>query len=84
MYIKYYLILEMKRKSNKRTKFSIRKYTALAPKTIKATKSVAANAIKKINFLLHKTVKTVKNTAKSIDRTTAKALRSLTKRRGRK
>ena len=74
----------MKRKHNKRTKFSIKKYTALAPKTIKATKSVAANAIKKINFLICKAVKTVKNTTKSIDRTTAKAIRSLTKRRSHK
>ncbi len=84
MHLKYYLILEMKRKHNKRTKFSIKKYTALAPKTIKATKAVAINAIKKINFFLCKTVKTVKNTTKSIDRTTAKAIRSITKRRGRK
>lgn len=74
----------MKRKHNKRTKFSIKKYTALAPKTIKATKSVANNAIKKINFFLYKTVKTVKNTTKLIDRTTAKTIRSLTKRRVRK
>ena len=73
----------MKRKSNK-FRLSIKKYTALAPKTIKATKSVAINAIKKINFLMCKTVKTVKNTTKSIDRTTAKAIRSITKRRGRK
>ena len=41
----------MKRKSNKKFKISIKKYTALAPKTIKATKAVAVNAIKKINFL---------------------------------
>ena len=74
----------MKRKSNKKFKISIKKYTALAPKTIKATKAVAINAIKKINFLLTKTVKTVKNTTKSIDRTTSKAIRSLTKRRSRK
>ena len=74
----------MKRKSNKKFKISIKKYTALAPKTIKATKAVAINAIKKINFLLTKTVKTVKNTTKSIDRTTPKAIRSLTKRRSRK
>jgi hypothetical protein len=73
----------MKRKSNK-FRLSIKKYTALAPKTIKATKAVASNAIKKINFLLTKTVKTVKNTTKSIDRTTSKAIRSLTKRRSRK
>ena len=73
----------MKRKSNK-FRLSIKKYTALAPKTVKATKAVAINAIKKINFLLTKTVKTVKNTTKSIDRTTAKAIRSITKRRGRK
>ena len=73
----------MKRKSNK-FRLSIKKYTDLAPKTIKATKSVAINAIKKINFLMCKTVKTVKNTTKSIDRTTAKAIRSITKRRGRK
>lgn len=74
----------MKRKSNKKFKISIKKYTALAPKTIKATKAMAINAIKKINFLLSKTVKTVKNTTKSIDRTTSKAIRSLTKRRSRK
>lgn len=74
----------MKRKSNKTFKLSIKKYTALAPKTIKATKSVAINAIKKINFLVCKTVKTLKNTTKSIDRTTSKAIRSITKRHGRK
>ncbi len=74
----------MKRKTNKKFKISIKKYTALAPKTIKATKAVAINAIKKINFLVSKTVKTLKNTTKSIDRTTSKAIRSLTKRHGRK
>jgi len=74
----------MKRKSNKKFKISIKKYTALAPKTVKATKAVAINAIKKINFLICKTVKTFKKTTKSIDRTTSKAIRSLTKRRGRK
>ena len=73
----------MKRKSNK-FRLSIKKYTALAPKTIKATKSVAINAIKKINFLMCKTVKTIKNTTKSVDMTMAKAIRSITKRRGRK
>jgi hypothetical protein len=73
----------MKRKSNK-FRLSIKKYTALAPKTVKATKAVAINAIKKINFLICKTVKTFKKTTKSIDRTTSKAIRSLTKRRGRK
>jgi hypothetical protein len=74
----------MKRKSNKKFKISIKKYTALAPKTVKATKAVAVNAIKKINFLICKTVKTLKKTTKSIDKTTSKAIRSLTKRRGRK
>ena len=74
----------MKRKSNKNFKISIKKYTALAPKTVKATKAVATNAIKKINFLVCKTVRTLRNTTKSIDRTTSKAIRSLTKRRSRK
>ena len=52
--------------------------------TAALSSGMAVNAIKKINFLICKTVKTFKKTTKSIDRTTSKAIRSLTKRRGRK
>jgi hypothetical protein len=74
----------MKRKHNKKFMYSIKRCTELAPKTIKATKSMSSSFIKKINYFLNKTVNTLKNTSKSIDKKAAKTIRSITKRRGRK
>ena len=74
----------MKRKHNKKFMYSIKRCTELAPKTLKVTKSMSNVFIKKITYFLNKTIKTLKNTSKAIDKKTAKTIRSITKRRGRK
>lgn len=74
----------MKRKHNKKFMYSIKRCTELAPKTMKATKSMGNAFIKKISYFLNKTIKTLKNTSNAIDKKTAKTIRSITKRRGRK
>ncbi len=71
----------MRRKSNKTGKLGMKRYTAAVPKTMKATKAVGTAIVKKINYFLCAARKTVKNTAKSIDRKTAKSIRTFTKRR---
>ncbi len=62
----------------------IKKYTALVPSTVRATKMFGKTMVNKLNYFLNKTKKTVKNTTKYIDRKTAKSIHSLTKRRNRK
>ena len=62
----------------------IKKYTALGPKTMRATKMLGTKMVNKLNYFLSKTKKTVKNTTKYIDRKTAKSIHSLTRRRSRK
>jgi len=74
----------MRRKSTKKNKSRLRKYTALVPKTLKATRSISTAVVKKINIFLTNTVLTLKKKTKSIDRRAAKSIRSLTKRHGRK
>jgi hypothetical protein len=62
----------------------IKKYTAFVPKTMRATKVLGRSMVNRMNYFLNKTNKTIKNTAKYIDRKTAKSIRSFTKRRARK
>lgn len=62
----------------------IKKYTALVPRTMRATKIFGKTMVNKLNYFLKKTKKTVKNTTKYIDRKTAKSIGSLTKKRNRK
>ncbi len=64
---------------SKRT--SKRNYTAFIPKTVKATKNVGKKSIKIGTTFLKSVLKTVKNLSRGIDRQTAKAIRSLTKKR---
>lgn len=73
----------MKRRAGKQ-RISLKKYTAIAPKTLRATKAIGSSVIKKINYIFNAAAKTVKKTTKMIDRKTAKTLRSFTKRRIRK
>ena len=55
------------------------KYTAFVPKTVNATKSASSNIIKKINYFLKNTTRKLKNLSKSLDKRTAKSIRSLTR-----
>jgi hypothetical protein len=73
----------MKRRTSKKG-ISLKKYTALAPKTLKASKAIGSTVVKKINYFLCSAAKTVRKTTKMIDRKTAKSIRSFTKRRSRK
>ncbi len=73
----------MRRRTAKRSS-SLKKYTALAPKTVKATKTIGTAVVNKINNIFLLARKTVKKTTKMIDRKTAKSIRTFTKRRVRK
>ena len=55
------------------------KYTAFVPKTVNATKSDSSNIIKKINYFLKNTTRKLKKLSKSLDKRTAKSIRSLTR-----
>lgn len=59
----------------------IKKYTAFVPKTMKATKNTGKKILSNINFFLNKTNKTVKTTAKMLNRKAAQSIRSFTKKR---
>jgi len=63
---------------------TIKKYTAFVPKSFKATKNVSKRALKEINYFFRTTKKTLKNTGSMFNRTAAKSIRTLTKRRGRR
>ena len=69
------------RKVRKSTKVSKRNYTAFIPKTAKATKNVGKKSIKIGTSFFKGILKTVKNLSRSIDKQTAKAIHSLTKKR---
>jgi hypothetical protein len=70
----------MKRKSGTVKKY-IRKYTAYAPRTLKATKKFGTATMSKVKYFFKKSMKTVKNTTKRLDKQTSKSIASLTKRR---
>lgn len=69
------------RKVAKSRKVSKRNYTAFIPKTVKATKNVGKKSIKIGTSFFKSVLKTVKNLSRGIDKQTAKAIRSLTKKR---
>jgi hypothetical protein len=72
------------RRKVKRTTNQIKKYTAFVPRSLRATRNVGKYTIKKINYFLRNTAKKVKNTTKMLNRTAAKSIRSITKRRSRR
>lgn len=57
------------------------KYTAYVPKTIKAIKNTKSGTIKRIKYFLKNTSTKFKNVYKSFDKTTAKSIRTLSKKR---
>jgi hypothetical protein len=73
----------MKRRTQKRHKSHLKRYTAFVPKTLKATKSVGTAAVKRINYYINSTKKTIKKTTAMIDKTAAKSIRTLSKLRNR-
>lgn len=64
-----------------KTKYANKKYTALIPKTVKATRYVVNKAVKTGYSFLNTAKQSVKSLSSGIDKQTAKAIRSLTKRR---
>lgn len=74
----------MRRNTHKKNKSQLKRYTALVPKTLKATKAIGNSVVKKINYFLNNTAKSIRKTTKMIDNKTAKSIRSFTKRRSRK
>jgi hypothetical protein len=73
----------MKRRNTKRRN-SLKKYTAYAPKTLRATKAMGTAVVKKISYFFNAAAKTVKKTTKMIDKKTSKSIRSFTKKASRK
>ena len=66
----------------KRGKKSVLRYTArIVPRTLKATKNVGKFAIKRLDSIFINAAKSLKHIAKSINRGTAKTIRSITRRR---
>lgn len=74
----------MKKRMHKKKTSSLKKYTAFAPKTIKATKLIGDAVVNKINYIFNTAAKTVKKTTKMLDKKTSKSIRSFTKKRNRK
>jgi hypothetical protein len=76
----------MGRKSTKRTlkRHGLKQLTAIVPKTFKATSNLGKKTLKSINSFLNRTAGVVKTTSNAIDKGAAKAIRSFTKKRGRK
>ena len=71
----------MVRKTIKR---GLRKYTAMVPKTMRATKHLGKVIVRGATSVLNGAVGAVRQGAKAVDRTTAKAIQSLTQRKHRK
>jgi hypothetical protein len=71
-------------RKSKTNKSKATQYTALIPKTLKATKNVGKSTVKKINYFFNNTTQTLKRFARGIDKKTARSIRSLTRRRARK
>lgn len=74
----------MRRKSRKTSKSRMIPYTALVPKTLKASKKFKSKVITKINYFLKNSKKTLKNARKSFNSKISKSISSLTKRRSRR
>lgn len=70
--------------NNKRNKSTIKRYTAFVPKTIKASKAATNLVLKKLNYFLNNTAKTIKKSTKNIDKVASKSIHSLTKKHSRK
>ena len=68
----------------KTRKNGYKRITAMIPKTLKATRNMGNKALKNVQYFLSKGVKGITNTTRLLDKKTAKTLRSLTRRRGRK
>ena len=58
----------------------IKRYTAIIPKTYKATKQLGKNTIKKSIIFLNSMRKTIKSSAKRFDKKASKRISSITKR----
>ena len=71
----------MPRKSVKR---GLKRLTAIVPKTFRATANLGRKTMKTVNFVVNRTSKFIKKTSNAIDKRTAKTIRSITKKRGRK
>jgi hypothetical protein len=66
----------------RKTKKSI--YTAIVPRTLRASRKVGTNITKKVNSFFRNTTLKLKRATKMINSRAAKSIHSLTKRRVRK
>ena len=68
----------------KTVKRGLKRLTAVVPKTFRATTNLGKRTMKSINSFLNRTSGLVKRTSSAIDKSVAKTIRSITKKRGRK
>ena len=68
----------------KTVKRGLKRLTAVVPKTFRATANLGRRTVKSINSFLNRTSGLVKRTSSAIDKSVAKTIRSITKKRGRK
>lgn len=61
-------------------RYKNKKYTAIIPKTLKATKKLSNNAVKQSIIFFNSMKKTVKHTVTRLDKKTAKRIRSITRK----
>ncbi len=71
-------------KKSKSARRGIRKYTAFVPKTARAATNLGKKAIHGATSVLNGAVRIVRQGVKSVDKTTARVIRSLSLRRGNK
>lgn len=71
----------MARKTAKR---GLRKYTAFVPKTVRATTNLGKKVIRGATSVLDSSVRAVRQGARAVNKASATAIRSLTRRRGKK
>lgn len=61
-------------------KYKNKKYTAVIPNTLKATKKLSNNAVKQSIIFFNSMKNTVKSTVKRLDKKTAKRIRNITRK----
>ena len=71
-------------KKSKSARRGIRKYTAFVPKTARATVNLGKKVLRGATSVLNGAVRVVRQSAKAVDKTAAKTIRSFTLRRNKK
>jgi hypothetical protein len=68
-------------KKQNRTLMKIKKYTAFAPKTLRATRRLGSNVLSRLNSFFNSAANTLKTSVKRVDRKVSRSIRFFTKKR---